>query len=101
MPPSSLIWPQRWKLYVGFAGFALGGIAMFLDAQVATALSLSRYIPTVLGTLIGIVAFAWLFLTLRCAQCGLRLFWHAVSSKTMGGWLSWLLAVEKCPRCGT
>jgi hypothetical protein len=72
--PRSLMWPQRWKLYAGFAVLALGGVGMFFDAWVATAFSLSRYMRTLFGTLLGIIAFAWLALSLRCSQCGLRLF---------------------------
>jgi len=100
IPPGSLIRTQQWKLYVGFAGLGISGLAMFFDASVAALFSVSRYMPTLVGTFVGLLSFAWLSLVIRCSNCGLRFFWHAVSSKTAGGWLAWLVAAEKCPRCG-
>ena len=99
VPTTSLIWRQRWKLYSGFAGLAISGIAMTFDRAIAGWLSVSEYTPTLVGTLVFLISFLWLALGIRCAQCGLGVFWHAVSSKNKDLWLSWLLDAEKCPRC--
>jgi hypothetical protein len=36
----------------------------------------------------------------RCSNCGLRLVPYAMSHKSRGEWLRWLLALKTCPKCG-
>jgi hypothetical protein len=41
----------------------------------------------------------WLCLAIRCPRCQARIVWIAVREQGVGGWLLWLLALTKCPRC--
>ncbi|SRR5229473_2474915 len=101
MPKSPLLVSrQPWKLGVGFGLLAVSGIFTWFDSGVSRLLGFQRYIPTLIGTFIGLSALAFLALALRCPGCGLRLFWHAISKKPINAWGNWLFETDTCPKCG-
>jgi predicted RNA-binding Zn-ribbon protein involved in translation (DUF1610 family) len=54
----------------------------------------------VAGALGGVVGFVWLALSVRCAACGTRIVWRAMSNKAASAWLAALASLESCPACG-
>jgi hypothetical protein len=97
---STLLSIQKGRVVFGFALFFLGGLLMWIHGPIETFFQWESYIAQLLGTAIIFVAFAWLCIAVRCPQCGLRLFWYAVSSKECGSWFGWLLNNSCCPKCG-
>lgn len=101
---------QRWKLRAGFALLAASGVFIVLGysafgkcegpvyAHCATEDSGAAYMAA--GGLVGLVSMLWLWLAVRCARCGKRIVWWAMSSKPSGAWLSAITNLQTCPGCG-
>lgn len=101
---------QRWKLIAGIA-LVLGSGACFAlgvrefgkctgPAYAFCASADRGALFMVLGTAVGTGALAWLSLSLRCAACGTRIVWWAMSEKAANAWLVAIFALQACPRCG-
>jgi hypothetical protein len=75
-------------------GAALGWLLLYAE--------LSDYVVVLIPVLsIGALAVGlWLCLAVRCPRCKARLVWIAAREYPIGGWLSWLLELTSCPRCG-
>jgi len=73
---------------------------MLFDRQFSAALSIQAYVPTLVGIAIGFAALAFSVATVRCPGCATSLAWLALSQKSSGSWLAWLLEVSVCPKCG-
>jgi len=99
-PAPRLVHSQRWKLWL--AGVAVGGVATsyFLPEGASGALSPRPVILEVVATVIGLGAMFAAWASVRCPNCGLKLVWHAMSTKSANDWLRWLLDAESCPKCG-
>jgi endogenous inhibitor of DNA gyrase (YacG/DUF329 family) len=82
------------------AAIVAAGALMWFDAWFAGALRLNRYIPTLIGTGLGLATLVAACIAVRCPSCGMSLVWHAVSKKPFGAWLEWLLTETTCPKCG-
>jgi hypothetical protein len=95
-----LVAPQRWKLWLWGSGLAIAGLGLFFSAQVGTALGIDPTLLQIGGTLAGLFVLVGASLSIRCPSCRLSLVWHAVSKHPHDHWLSWLLDVNVCPRCG-
>ena len=94
-----LVHNQRWKLRVAFAMVLVGGMLMWFDRQLAELLSVSRYMPTLIGTFLGLVTLLFAVAAVRCPSCKTSLVWFALSKKSSGSWLVWLLDESTCPKC--
>lgn len=94
-----LINSQRWKLWAGGAGAVVVLLVLFA-AEWLSGLSLQpRYVAAALA-LVGTGALSVAALFVRCPSCGLNLVAWAISKKSAGTWLSWLVSTETCPCCG-
>jgi hypothetical protein len=101
---------QRWKLWVGIVGLMPSLVSFFLGwrlyalcdgpayAYCRSADQATAYM--MIGTSVGLLAFAWMCLAPRCPACGKRIVWWALSSKPAGGWVQALKALRACPGCG-
>ena len=97
---TSLVNNQQWKLRAAFAMVLAAGAFMWFDRPVAEFLGLSRYTPRLIGTFLGLATLVSASLAIRCPNCKLSLVWFALSKKSTGSWLNWLLDEDTCPRCG-
>jgi hypothetical protein len=52
------------------------------------------------AVLVGVVAFAWFVLAIRCPACGGRPVWFFVRKRSAGTWLFDLVTTDVCPLCG-
>jgi hypothetical protein len=101
---------QRWKLRVGFALLAAVGICFVLGVRGFSKCEGPAYVPCatddfatacmLVGTFLGILELLWVSLSVRCARCGKRVVWWAMSTQPSGAWLSTLTMLQVCPGCG-
>ena len=96
----SLVSTQRWKVRTAFAFILIAGLLMWFDPLISELLGLSRYAPTMIGTLLGLATLIITSLAVRCQSCRTSLVWFALSKKPTNSWLHWLLSETTCPRCG-
>lgn len=95
-----LVAPQRWKLWFWATGLAIAALGLFCSALVGAALGIDPTLLQIGGTLAGLFVLVGASLSVRCPSCRLSLVWHALSKHSHDRWLSWLLDVNVCPRCG-
>ena len=96
----TLVSHQHWKLQSAFASVLLSGSLMWFDRPIADLLGVSHYAPTLVGTLLSIATLVLAAVAVRCPSCGISLVWFALSRKSTGAWLGWLLEETTCPVCG-
>ena len=96
----ALVAPQRWKLHLAFVGVLAAGALMWFDRWFATVLHVERFVPTLVGTALGLVVLVATCLAVRCPACHSSLVWYGISKKRSGAWLDWLLTETTCPKCG-
>lgn len=93
---------QLWKLYLFVSAMAVGaGITLFqsflyrlLEKAVITYLVIG-------GMLLMVGVFAWVYSSITCPNCRLKLFRHSIFEEGLGKWFVWLINLEKCPQCGS
>ncbi len=78
----------------------VSGACIFAPDQLAHLGGVSPVIVILCGVAAGLVALVGTSASVRCPACGLSLAWYALSKQAHHAWLSWLLNVEVCPRCG-
>ncbi|MFL6678825.1 MAG: hypothetical protein ACJ8IK_10830 [Burkholderiaceae bacterium] len=96
----TLVAPQRWKLWVCAAAVAAVGACYIVPDTLAALFVTSSAMLKLAASLAGLVVLVGACLAVRCQACGMSLVWHGVSTKSANDWLSWLLDVQTCPRCG-
>lgn len=95
-----LIAKQKWKFVMCGVWLLIAGIGFLATERLSVVFSIPAVLinfgadAVVLLVLIGAV------LSIRCPKCGLSLVWFAITTKSIGGWISWLFEVNTCPRCG-
>lgn len=89
---------QWWKLQVTIGAIVVGFVLMLLGI-----ISLQKerigFLFVVIGLAVGISAFVFACLAIRCPSCGARWFWRAVRNQRAGDWFLSLLRIEKCDVC--
>lgn len=95
-----LIAHQKWKLWIWGVLLAVAGLGFLMPDRLGAALAIDPSLIDLGAVFISFVALVGASLSIRCPQCGLSLAWYGLSHKDLGGWLSWLLSVGVCPRCG-
>ena len=95
----TLIHSQKGKLLFLGSVLIIGGIGFLFPEYLSHLLSMDRFFINITATLLSMVAFIGASLSIKCQHCGLRLVWYALSKKSLGAWVGWLLRVEECPRC--
>jgi hypothetical protein len=95
-----LVSSQRWKLWLSGVVLAAVATCYLVPQPLAAMFGVSPTLITLSATAAGLALLIGACLSVRCPACGLSLVWHGVSKKAASGWLSWLLDVQTCPRCG-
>jgi hypothetical protein len=93
---------QLWKLYVFGAAMAIGGGLTLFQSFLAGQFG-KEYTSTIALSGMALVAggIAWAAVFITCPNCKVKLFWHALTKKGLGGWFGWLINQEECPHCGS
>lgn len=94
---------QDWKLPWANYWIPLAGLTLLYSLLTG---KIGGTDETVGWLMMGAVALAnagwiWGALTIRCPECGVRLFWKAMRQGTPMTWLGWLRSLRKCPVCGS
>jgi hypothetical protein len=50
---------------------------------------------------LGIVAFGWLWLSIRCAECRTSVTGYVLKHSPASDWFTSLLTLSRCPSCGS
>lgn len=95
-----LIDSQRWKLWLWGSVLAVSGIGIFAPEFCARALGADPAVITVGAIVIGALVLIGASISIRCPACRLSLAWYGLSKQAHHAWLTWLLTVKTCPRCG-
>jgi hypothetical protein len=95
-----LVASQRWKLWLCAVAVTAIGTCYLAPNLLAAAFGTSPVVVTLAATIAGLGLLIGACLSIRCPSCGLSLAWHGVSRRPASDWLTWLLAVRTCPRCG-
>lgn len=90
---------QWWKLQLTIGAIVVGFVLMSVGIIYLQRPKIG-FLFVVIGLAVGISAFVFACLTIRCPSCGARWFWRAVSNRRAGDWLLSLLRVERCDACG-
>lgn len=90
---------KKWKLWVWGILLVVAGLGFVIPDQIATAFETIPIIINLGAILISFVVIVGASLSIRCPQCKLSFVWYALTHKSIGGWLSWLLEVKVCPQC--
>ena len=78
----------------------LTGLGILFPEEIAGQLGLGVIPFQIANSMVLLILFGSAFLFIRCPNCALRLVPYAMSKKSIGDWLSWLLSVNQCPKCG-
>ena len=91
-----LVKGRQWKLWL----LIILVVGLLFDEWIAQWLQ----VPSIYYVRIPLCLIAFfmlvVFLDIRCPRCKLGLMGYAISQKSIGKWLDWLLAVKECPKCG-
>lgn len=96
----SLVASQRWKLWLFASLLTVSGVGLFAPNHVASAVGASLVTVNLGSTALGLIVLVSGMLSVRCPACRLSLVWYALSKQGIHAWLSWLLDIRVCPRCG-
>jgi hypothetical protein len=93
---------QLWKLYVFMALMAIGAGITLLQGFIGKFVGKEAiaYLA-VFGMALVVGAFIWVYNSIICPHCKLKLFWHSIIKVGLGSWFVWLVNLEKCPECGS
>jgi hypothetical protein len=92
---------QRWKIYLFVALLFVGSTVTLLQGFLYEPLGRERAMQVAIaGMLLVVGAFVWAASAIRCPQCQLKLFVHAIRKEGFFAWFAWLLQAEHCPQCG-
>lgn len=89
---------QAWKLIVGVVLLLAGTFVMWFGLQRLS--EPDGLLATFAGLGASLVAIATTPLLVRCPTCRARWVWMAVSKQDHRRWVTWLLLLRTCPRCG-
>lgn len=98
---TTLISPQKWKLWLCLAATAAIGLLLFGPATWISEVFGIDGARVVLAMLLG-ACLLWFAAarSIKCPACSLSLVWHGMRWQPASHWLSWLLDVKACPHCG-
>jgi hypothetical protein len=96
----TLIHSQKNKMLFWMVVIIIAGIGFIVPEYLSSLFSVDLFLINITATLLCLIALIGASLSIRCAHCGLRLVWYALSKKGIGAWLDWLLHVKECPKCG-
>lgn len=93
---------QHWKLLLAVLFVPALGLTAVFAALIAGSPAFSPQMAMVAvgGIVLSVLSYVWGLLFIRCPRCRVKLLWLAFTEQTVQGWLSWLLDLEQCPKCG-
>lgn len=87
---------QLWKVWLFVALEVLSG---FWLLRSVTADEIDH--PQILiATAFVLGSFAWFTWSVKCPNCRLKIIWSGVRRNNVSNWLSDIIEMERCPRCG-
>jgi len=96
----TLIAKQKWKLWLWGCVLVVAGLGFLFPMKFAQIFAVDPIAINLAALSLTLAALVGASLSIRCPKCGLSLVWHGLSQEKIGEWLSWLLNVRVCPRCG-
>lgn len=96
----TLVKPRRWKLWLCALAVAALGACYVWPTALATFFDTNSTMLKIASSPAGLIVLVGACLMIQCRACGLSLVWHGMSTKPANDWLTWLLDVQTCPRCG-
>jgi len=90
---------QWWKLQISIIVIVIGFALMF-GGLIHIHKSNISFLYTLFGILLGLGAFVFACVAIRCPSCGAYWFWDTVSKEKAGEWILLLLKADKCNVCG-
>ena len=96
----TLVKSENWKLWLSGGMFAVAALGFLIPQDIGRTLGLTEVSVELGALLLAFSPLGWVFFTIRCKYCGLRLVMYAMSKLGISEWLHWLLTVKKCPNCG-
>jgi ABC-type glycerol-3-phosphate transport system permease component len=91
---------QLWKLLVTIGLVFAGGAMMAFALAKVEALQPEHFLLIMLTAMLPVSAgLIFACTAIRCRAYGERWFWSALSRKTAGNWLVWLITQQSCPVC--
>jgi hypothetical protein len=97
---NSLFSSQSYKIKFLSILAAISFICLFFPNEIAGICGLDKTTVSLLATASGLIIFICFCLTIRCPSCKLKLVFYALTNKKSNIWLSWLLDLKVCPKCG-
>jgi len=92
---------QSWKFKAMFVALMLAAASMAYGQLHIGSLSSSAFFYLVAGgAFLGVAAFAFACVSIKCPVCGSKWLWQAVSGQGHKDWLFWLHSQSVCPNCG-
>jgi hypothetical protein len=111
MPLAGVIWAnmilpflrrtgQMWKPILGWGLIAAGLGTIYGLEHWWRDISVEHFATLLFGAnAVNVGAFVWMNVFIRCPNCGMKLFWHAVSGHAHPGGLRWFWHCATCPSC--
>lgn len=92
---------QEWKMMPFYGLLLLSAILLLAFMAIGVQAEPQKHWIAVGFAACGTAALAWLFNAVRCCKCGSRVAWWVARHSPAGSWLTQILALERCPICGS
>lgn len=89
---------QRWKVSV--FDVVLAGTGIVADNVDTSSFAGLHGAFSLMGALLGTIAFAWLGVTIRCPLCRTNIGWLVMRRVEASVWFTTLVTAQVCPSCG-
>lgn len=91
---------QGWKLWLLASLVIISGLSFFYSDEIKNWFGVAGVLVQLGLLILTFTALAWVFYSIRCRHCGLRLVQYSMTNKSAGEWLQWVIEVKTCPSCG-
>jgi uncharacterized membrane protein len=89
---------QNWKVLV-FIGLMVADFFLFIFFIWGVNFSTATAAQSFSFIFLGFVAFFWLWVSIRCQNCGCGVARHVIRTKAVGSWFTDLMVLQECPNC--
>jgi uncharacterized membrane protein YdcZ (DUF606 family) len=91
---------QTWKFAIPFALTVVSGAMIPFQFTLARLLGTEAGYIALLSLAVGVPTFLLSVVSVQCPHCALKIVWYAITKKDHREWFTWLITVERCPKCG-